>query len=681
MRKGSRRFLLLVLVYSVLTAGCAFAGGGPKNVLLVVNDNSAISQSIANYYKMKRRIPDRNVCHIRCSTDELISKAECDANIVAPIQSFLDTKGIHDRIDYIVLTKGIPLKASYNDSVWYGPVSVASILTCVGIPGAANPSINPYGPTAYPLYPTQAFSHQIVFNNGKSYYIVSRLDAYTEAQVRRMIDDSVSCQGRSGLFLLDGRYESDPTSYTGRANDRIRQANDELRAAGFSTYYDSTTFESMIRDFVGGQRNVMGYFGWGSNESSYLLSKYISNYFVPGSIADTYVSTNARSFAYPPTYGQSLMPDLMPQGLSGANGYVSEPDVRYATYPNVLFSRYTAGFNMGESFMAANPRLYWKSCPIGDPLMAPYATPPVISFVSPDDTSGGLVHGPTVLSAEATDASGIKKVEFYVDDNLIATVTAPPYQCVWDASPYPEGSVHSVDVIAYENSPVCTQGMASAQFQVRNVPASVDRISQVMMVPVGTYVELNCKAVIGGTEAFTDGFYMMEEDRSAGIQVLGPFSITTGSIISVSGDIQVVDGQRVIQASSIMDLGPADPGDKAMRPMMMSNRSVANRGSHYSTEYSALAAGLSNTCMLIATAGKVTAAGTNEFAISDGSLDARIQTIKEIKVSLRDMVDPIQMPSLNSYVIVSGVSCYTLEDGLRKPTIRPRHQTDIVQIR
>ena len=73
---------LLVLLGNFLTPGCSHAGGGPKNVLLVVNDNSSVSQSIGQYYKAKRGIPDRNICHIQCSTDEWVSKSECENNIV-----------------------------------------------------------------------------------------------------------------------------------------------------------------------------------------------------------------------------------------------------------------------------------------------------------------------------------------------------------------------------------------------------------------------------------------------------------------------------------------------------------------------------------------------------------------------------------------------------------------------
>jgi len=689
MCRVSRLVPLLVLLGNFLTPGFSYAGGGPKNVLLIVNDNSPASQSIGQYYKAKRGIPDRNICHIQCSTDEWVSKSECENNIVIPIRSFITNTGVHDRIDYIVLTKGIPLKASYNDASWYGPASVTSVLTCVGVPSIVSFYPNPYGPTAYPAAPVQYFTHQSVFSL-KSYYAVTRLDAYTVDQVYRMIDDSVSAQAQNGLFLMDGKYVyvSDPISADGLANGRIRQANHDLLAAGYATYYNDTTFDSMITEFASGWQGVMGYFSWGSNESSYSLALYTSNLFAKGSIADGFVSSSGRSFAYPPSYGQSLISDLIPQGMSGGTGYASEPDVRYATYPNVLFSRYVQGYNMAESFLAATPRLYWKSVTVGDPLMAPYATPPSVTITSPDPSRPA--HGTIAASANATDASGIKNVEFYIDDQLIESCDAPPYQTDLDTYMYTEG-LHTIQVIAYENSDVRTQGMASVQIDVRNIPLEVTTISELGSVPAGRLVRLTSKIVIAGTDAFVDGVYVVEPDRSAGIRILDMTSVETGARISVEGELDVVDGQRVLRAATVVPepeplllaAGVTYAGDEtpaALTPLAMPNKSIANRGSNAGTEYSGLRSGLPNCALLVKTWGRVVRTGDMAFYISDGSMVFKFATIRDIKVSLKNLASQVNTPPVGSFVEVTGVSCYELDGTLRVPTIRPRSESDIAII-
>ena len=47
-----------------MCAKVAFAGGGPENVLLLVNSNSSGSKTIANHYIQLRNIPASNVVYI-----------------------------------------------------------------------------------------------------------------------------------------------------------------------------------------------------------------------------------------------------------------------------------------------------------------------------------------------------------------------------------------------------------------------------------------------------------------------------------------------------------------------------------------------------------------------------------------------------------------------------------------
>ena len=204
-----------------------------------------------------------------------------------------------------------------------------------------------------------------------------------------MIDHSQTMNA-GGPILLD-RQPSMTSGYK-PLNDRLQTANSQLGARGIPTIYDTTSA------FIGGNSGLMGYFSWGSNDPAYTGALYTSNLFAPGSIADTYVSSSGRTF-YPATSGQSLIADLIPQGVCGVLGYVSEPYTGYSTYADVLFDRYTRGYNMAESFYMATPELSWKSVVVGDPLMAAYATPPVVSI----DVNGPLTGPNAVVSASATD--------------------------------------------------------------------------------------------------------------------------------------------------------------------------------------------------------------------------------------------------------------------------------------
>ncbi len=83
----------------------------PDQVLLVVNENSPVSKEIAGDYARQRLI--RNLLSIQCqdsalsANNETIPLAAYTQFIESPVRGFL---AAHTNIDFIVLTKGIPLR-------------------------------------------------------------------------------------------------------------------------------------------------------------------------------------------------------------------------------------------------------------------------------------------------------------------------------------------------------------------------------------------------------------------------------------------------------------------------------------------------------------------------------------------------------------------------------------------
>lgn len=72
---------------------------------------------------------------------------------------------------------------------------------------------------------------------------------------------------------------------------------------------------------------------------------------------------------------------------------------------------------------------------------------PEVSITSPGDRSS--VGNPVTVTAAASDKSGIRKVEFYVDWKLQTTVTSPPYDFNWiNGTTGP----HTVAAMAYSNA-------------------------------------------------------------------------------------------------------------------------------------------------------------------------------------------------------------------------------------
>ena len=111
--------------------------------------------------------------------------------------------------------------------------------------------------------------------------------------------------------------------------------------------------------------------------------------FVPGAIAGTFVGTGARTFQPPPETWvptgdtnrntwfagspESLVGDLVRDGVTGVAGYVAEPLLNATVRPQILFPAYLAGFNLVEAYYLALPHLGWQAVVIGDPLCSPFA--------------------------------------------------------------------------------------------------------------------------------------------------------------------------------------------------------------------------------------------------------------------------------------------------------------------
>ena len=72
-----------------------------------------------------------------------------------------------------------------------------------------------------------------------------------------------------------------------------------------------------------------------------------------------------------------------------------------------------------------------KGAGTADRVASPQASPPQVRIVSP--ASGAYVVGPTRLSASVEPSDRAASVVFFVDALKVCTLTAPPFECEWDA--------------------------------------------------------------------------------------------------------------------------------------------------------------------------------------------------------------------------------------------------------
>ncbi len=94
------------------------AGGGPENLILVVNANSDSSKLIANYYVQLRNIPSRNVIYLDDVPNEQKTSLEVfKEKILLPIVAQVEKRELGDHIDYIVYSSDFPTSIDFGRSI------------------------------------------------------------------------------------------------------------------------------------------------------------------------------------------------------------------------------------------------------------------------------------------------------------------------------------------------------------------------------------------------------------------------------------------------------------------------------------------------------------------------------------------------------------------------------------
>jgi uncharacterized protein (TIGR03790 family) len=396
--------LLLALLACLADVGSilARAPDGPRKrssdeVLVVYNDQSLVSKTVAADYADKRGVKNSVAVHCNDSAadvrNETISLADYRRTIETPVRTFL---GDHPQIQFIVLTKGIPIRirgAITGERPENSPIdtplnaSVDSTLAAMDYqdsPQALKIRITGSGATGMGLANRYWNAKRPFTHSEFGGYLVTRLDGYTEADAKALVSRALAAEKglEHGNVLLDvqptfglGDKRNAPAWIVGTVihresdwsdyNADMLLAHDVLAARGIADELD------LSEKFIGHRSGLLGYFSWGSNDARFDSAAYQSLRFAPGSICDTAVSTSGRTFL--PTHGgQSLLVDLLAHGLTCGKGYTDEPLLQAIASPSIVMERYTAGYTMAESFYAASHFVGWQDVVIGDPLCCPY---------------------------------------------------------------------------------------------------------------------------------------------------------------------------------------------------------------------------------------------------------------------------------------------------------------------
>ena len=188
MRRHRRLARLLLLASSLVVPALLRAQDG-NNVLVVVNRASADSQTIADAYVKARSIPPENIVRLQTDPGDEIDRNRFDSEIERPIGEWISRHSLQDRILYIVLTKGIPLRVSGTSGLDGSVASVDSELTLlyrkllgVSIPPGGR-VVNPYFHGDSPIASAKPLSHR-----DHDIYLVTRLDGFSVQDAIELIE-------------------------------------------------------------------------------------------------------------------------------------------------------------------------------------------------------------------------------------------------------------------------------------------------------------------------------------------------------------------------------------------------------------------------------------------------------------------------------------------------------------
>ncbi|MFA6480427.1 MAG: CARDB domain-containing protein [Victivallaceae bacterium] len=190
---------LVVAAFISASAISSFALPSYNDVLLVINDKSPSSVEIGTYFKTARQIPDINVVHVSMTDQQNTSNEAGQATasekkgLVDAIKNHMAANNLTDKINYIVLTRGIPL---YAASPEFAGASAPFHLTDVYVLFNLSESAADYGiPDIFSRNKYFYYYNPDILNKKFSskmfgYYIVSRLDGAGMNNIRKMIDDT-----------------------------------------------------------------------------------------------------------------------------------------------------------------------------------------------------------------------------------------------------------------------------------------------------------------------------------------------------------------------------------------------------------------------------------------------------------------------------------------------------------
>jgi uncharacterized protein (TIGR03790 family) len=485
----------MALLWCALAAAPLLAGGGPENVLLVVNANSDSSKTIANHYIELRKIPPSNVVYIDWKGSlEDGSALNLRDKILHPVIKALDDRHLTPQIDYIVYSSDFPwrvnLQYAFPKHEFKAPFDpMASITGATYLmplllgnrPELVQPGINWYlsGPigkneaqcTELANVKSRGFRTRYLWDpegnkteeaaKGQRYLLSTMLGVTqgrgnTVDEVITYLRRAAGADGTRPQGTVYFMWNGDVRSST---RDKCFPAvAAQINAAGVRAKVQQGIIPDGAKDVCG---LMVGAAKFDVKKSNMLIR--------PGSICEHLTSAGGILFA---NDFQTPLSDFLRYGAAGASGTVAEPRAIQAKFPlPSLQLHYVRGCSLAEAFYQSLSTPY-QILIVGDPLCQPWATAPKVSVQG--IKANEVVKGKIAMTPTGTAKGGrpLGAMELFVDGVLTARNTTGGLLEI-DTTRLADG-YHELRFVGIDSDPVETQGRLIVPITVQNGTGAVE---------------------------------------------------------------------------------------------------------------------------------------------------------------------------------------------------------------
>lgn len=473
--------LALGLVLWTLSPEPARATPGPDSVAVLANASVPGSVALAEEYAAARDLPARQICALPMPATEDLSLADFSAMVREPLEDCLADAGVLERIEAIVIMRGVPLRVSMDVGGASRRVSLAAALglwrttsmdgtpalgqdpgrmaDCGGTPCLAAAWRSGYRGGAFEAG-YERTSAGVIHRP----MLVTMLHGRSDEDAARLIASSLASEGRGmgagELLLMEG---ADPArGALDMEYDGVLDALGALGATARRVPFASDQTGLTLAAFVTGTAS--------------LGMTIEGNTFVPGAIVD-----NLTSFgALPQNFRESGESQVsiarwVAMGVAGVHGTTDEP--LNNCFPSRAFlTDYVSGATLAEAFLGRMPNVYWHNLVLGDPMAAPYADRPAVALSIDGTEIVGATHaGPVALGT-----------------SLEVSVDAPADRAVSRIAVYLDGVLH------HEATDVSVEGRSFTHCLGEGHPESVgDDVQVLVAVTVASDIARDLRAVRG----------------------------------------------------------------------------------------------------------------------------------------------------------------------------------------